>query len=181
MNEGTAKLIGDDYHLRFERDLSHPIDKVWAALTEPARIGQWLSADADIDLRVGGRIRLGEHTIDSTITELDPPRLIQYGWVGPHWDGGGQVRWELEPRDGTTHLVLTHVFHAMSDDETAEFRAKFDRFELPEGWEPLSSTLAGWHSLLDRLAVALGGADASTFEQDAWQQLMEHYKKVTVR
>ena len=181
MKDGIAKMVGDNCELRFVRDLPHPIEKVWSALTEPARIADWLAADAHMDLRVGGRVHMGEHDIESTVTDIDPPKLIQYGWSGPKMNDGGQVRWELDQVPDGTHLVLTHVFRVMSDAEVEEFRSRFDRFELPEGWEPRSSTMAGWHTLLERLGVALDGGKANTFDMERWQELNEHYKEVPVR
>ena len=74
--------------LRFERDLNHPIDRVWAAITEPHEIEAWL-ARAEIDLREGGRVRLEwlntdengqryEHAVATgTVARLEPPRLIE--------------------------------------------------------------------------------------------------------
>ena len=38
---------------RIERELllSHPIEKVWAAITEPAQLVQWFGQTAEVDLR----------------------------------------------------------------------------------------------------------------------------------
>ena len=41
----------------FHRHYAKPIEKVWAALTTPERLADWL-ADAEIELRLGGRIQL---------------------------------------------------------------------------------------------------------------------------
>ena len=43
MEDGTLTKTDDGYALRFERDLAHPVDKVWAALTQPDRMKGWLS------------------------------------------------------------------------------------------------------------------------------------------
>src|SRR4051794_36404325 len=57
MRDGTLQRRDGEHVLRFERRLSHPIDRVWAALTQPAGLVGWL-AEADVDLREGGRIEL---------------------------------------------------------------------------------------------------------------------------
>ena len=175
--DGTVREIAGSYELRFERELSHPMDKVWAALTDPMVYGKWLAEKGEIELRIGGRVSMPEHGIESTVTAIDPPKLIEYGWKGPDWDGG-TVRWELDTSDGGTRLVLTHRMRKLSEDEERDFRKRFP--ELPEGWEQLSSTLAGWHSLLELLPPALDGTP-EPFSMDRWKELDEHYKQVAAR
>jgi uncharacterized protein YndB with AHSA1/START domain len=55
--DGTLETRDGVHALRFERHLAHPIEKVWAALTEPDRMAEWLAA-AEVDLVEGGRVRL---------------------------------------------------------------------------------------------------------------------------
>src|SRR5215213_9511759 len=55
--EGTVQEIDGKYVLRFERRLNHPVQKVWAAHTEPDRLAEWL-AEADLDLVEGGSVEL---------------------------------------------------------------------------------------------------------------------------
>jgi hypothetical protein len=55
---GTIETLDDGrYVLRYDRRLRHPVDKVWAALTDPARVEEWL-ARAEVELAEGGRVRL---------------------------------------------------------------------------------------------------------------------------
>jgi uncharacterized protein YndB with AHSA1/START domain len=42
--EGTVQQVDGRYVLRFERRLNHPVEKVWAALTESDRLAEWLAA-----------------------------------------------------------------------------------------------------------------------------------------
>lgn len=170
--DGTVRQLEDGYELRFERHFPHSIDKVWAALTEPERFKDWLSEGGEIELRVGGRVYLAGDEIDSTVTELDPPRVIAYGWKGAEWDGG-VVRWQLDAAGDGTKVVLTHEIPPMSPGEADEFR---ERLGLPEGWHPQSSTLAGWHLILGRLGDALDGTP-SEFPMDQWKVLNERYKQ----
>lgn len=113
--DGTVREIAGGVELRLERHLAHPIEKVWAALTEPRRLSEWL-AEGEMELRLGGRVYLKGDEIESTVTALDPPKLIQYGWKTAEWDGG-QIRWELDPTQTGTRLVLTHVFTPPTDEE----------------------------------------------------------------
>ena len=49
--DGTIETIGDGrYVLRYERRLRHPVEKVWAALTEPRQIEQWWARAAELEL-----------------------------------------------------------------------------------------------------------------------------------
>jgi hypothetical protein len=53
----------------------------------------------------------GELIVDSTVTALEPQRLVQYGWHDKAGaDDGVQVRWELAPDDAGTRLVFTETF-----------------------------------------------------------------------
>ena len=60
---GEVRRTGETYELVFERRLAKSVEKVWAALTTPERLADWL-ATADIDLRVGGRFELYWETHD---------------------------------------------------------------------------------------------------------------------
>src|SRR4051812_45718337 len=103
-SDGTHETLDDGPHrVRFERRLNHPIDRVWAALTDPDQIEAWL-ARAELDLREGGRVHLEWLNTDEegrryegadatgTVARLDPPRLVEYDT-----DGHGTLTWELEP------------------------------------------------------------------------------------
>lgn len=134
----TIRHDRDVFSLRFERDLPHPIERVWAAITEPDALAQWL-APAAIEPRPGGRLRLAfttsDSVVESTLSEFDPPRLLEYRWVSNGEDRGA-VRWELEEVGGRTRLVLTHAYTGTD----------------------LASFIAGWKSHLLQLGAALNGA-----------------------
>jgi uncharacterized protein YndB with AHSA1/START domain len=57
--------------LVFVRDLHHPNELVWAALTEPARLGEWAPFLADRDLGTVGDALLttvdGDTSVDLVI------------------------------------------------------------------------------------------------------------------
>jgi uncharacterized protein YndB with AHSA1/START domain len=170
---GSYDATDDQVTLTFERDLEHPLDKVWDHLTSNDKLSGWLSEDGTIELRKGGRVSFNDHEIESTIVDLDPPRVIEFGWSGKSWEGG-TVRWELTPADSGTKLVLTHRFDVMTPEKTAEFKAAHP--DLPDGWEPRSSTLAGWHSILDAFARKLDGKPAGD-GMARWAELNDVYKE----
>ena len=54
---GTIETLDDGrYVLRYERQLRHPPEKVWEALTEPEQIEAWW-ARAQLELAEGGHAR----------------------------------------------------------------------------------------------------------------------------
>ncbi len=101
---------------RIERELllPHPIEKVWAAITEPAQLVQWFGQTAEVDLRPGGAMLLGwdEHgTSDALVEAVDPPTRFAFWW--PAGDGPlteenrTLVDFNLAPTDdGGTRLQL---------------------------------------------------------------------------
>ncbi len=101
VHDGVLERLDDGRRrLRFERLLAHPVERVWAALTQPGGLGGWWG-DAEVDLREGGEFVMrwrntdpqGNHPVmHATITALDPPRLLEVSG-----DLHGVLRWELEP------------------------------------------------------------------------------------
>ena len=49
---------GDDWTLLLVRELRHPPEKVWHALTEPAHLREWAPFDADRTLDASGPVKL---------------------------------------------------------------------------------------------------------------------------
>ncbi|GAA1821696.1 SRPBCC family protein [Planosporangium flavigriseum] len=99
----------DRWTLVFVRDLRHPPEKVWAALTEPAQLREW--APYTVDRNLG---RTGDATltmIDSdtsmdlaaSVRRAEPPTLLEYTW------GADLLRWELTPTGDGTRLTLHHT------------------------------------------------------------------------
>ena len=161
--DGTIETREGRHVLRYERRLGHPVDRVWAALTEPRELRGWL-ADAEVDLRPGGRVRLawlntddqGNHAVATgTITALEPPRLLEFD-LTPH----GLLRWDLRELDEGTALVLTVHADAPSDQ--------------------IGLALAGWHIHLEHLADALDGRPVDWPSWDAvhrprWKEIRAAY------
>jgi hypothetical protein len=88
---------GETWTLVLVKDLRHPPEKVWRALTEPAHLREWAPFDAAGDLGKVGTVEVtwvGAPTPTQTrITRADAPT----------------VRWELEGHDGGTRLTLWAV------------------------------------------------------------------------
>jgi deazaflavin-dependent oxidoreductase (nitroreductase family) len=153
--------------IRFERHLNHPIGKVWAALTEPDQLPQWLAFPAEIELRVGGRVHLvpGQRTVDSTVTALDPLHRLEYGWHDRS-NEDVKVRWELTPHDGGTRLVFTEAFPTTLADA--------DRVSGGP------AELAAWHLVLDRLEATLDGQQPN-LSTDGFDAHLDRYTRILGR
>ena len=112
-----------------------PCEAVFAAFTVPAEIEKWHAPGpdfrvciAEVDLRVGGRDRIGmqppdrpePHTFYGVYREIDPPRRLVYtsNWEPPDRDTGETlVTIELTPSEGATEVAVAHT--GLPDDESA--------------------------------------------------------------
>jgi uncharacterized protein YndB with AHSA1/START domain len=156
---GTITIEGGAHTIRFERLLAFPADEVWAALTEPARLRDWL-AEARVVPGPAGEVTLdfGEGGMETgRITAWEPPRLLAYEWnfVG---EEPSHVRWELAVVDpgGSTRLTLEHT--RLESDAAPGYGA-------------------GWHAHLDQLEGHLAG---SVPDWDAlFGELRPHYVQIT--
>ncbi|HET9649714.1 MAG TPA: SRPBCC domain-containing protein [Microlunatus sp.] len=99
--------------LRFVRRYAHPIERVWAAITESEHIRAWLPCDMIGERRAGADILLpfgaaqvqkydmAEPAISGRIEVWEPPAVFQWFW------GGDLLRFELTETDGGTTLRFT--------------------------------------------------------------------------
>jgi deazaflavin-dependent oxidoreductase (nitroreductase family) len=165
--DGTVHTAAATTIIRFERHLNHRIGTVWAALTEPDQLPQWLAFPAEIELRVGGRVHLvpGQLTVDSTVTALDPPHRLEYGWHDRS-NENVKVRWELTPHDGGTRLVFTEAFPTALAD--------------PDRVSGGPAELAAWHLVLDRLEATLGGQQPN-LSTDGFDAHLDRYTRTLGR
>src|SRR6478672_6322569 len=92
---------GGRWTLILVRELRHPPQTVWHALTDPAQLREWAPFDADGSLGAAGRTvkltTVGTPTpqvSETTVTRADAPSVLEY-----NWGAGNELRWELEPRD----------------------------------------------------------------------------------
>jgi uncharacterized protein YndB with AHSA1/START domain len=135
--------------VRLERILRAPIDKVWAFLTQADLLATWL-ARGTIPSEVGERFTLtmvsNGDEIAAAVQAYEPPNLLAYTWFSAQYETPREVqsavRFELTPHDDGTELVLTH------SGVLPDFRGR---------------TGAGWHTLLDALAVRIDGGPTPDF------------------
>lgn len=132
--------------VRFARRIDRPVARVWAALTDPKILANWLG-DVDIEPRVGGKYHLTFResglTMTGVITVFEPERVLEYTWLekleAPEMPQS-LARWDVSAADGGCLLVLTHCF--------------------PKGLarKDILPFLGGWEAFLDALAQGADGA-----------------------
>ena len=128
--------------VELHRLLPATAEEVFAAWTDPELMARWLSAgghaEAEVDLRVGGRFRVTmvgqgqriEHT--GEYLEVAPPRRLAFTWASPFTGPEPTVvTVELSPAENGTELLLRHE-------------------RLPE--DQVKPHTGGWGRMLDRLA-----------------------------
>ena len=153
------ETVADGWNLVFVRDLRHPPQRVWAALTEPDRLRDWAPYTADRDLGATGPVTLTmidagvPMDLPGTVTRAERPWLLEYTW------GSDVLRWELAGSATGTRLTLRHTVH--------------DEAQVP-------MVAAGWHLCLvvaerlldDRPIPPIRGEAA---RRSGFQDLVEAY------
>jgi uncharacterized protein YndB with AHSA1/START domain len=100
---------GNGWTLTFVRNLQHPPEKVWSALTDPTQLEQWAPFNADRDLAGTGPATLTMVSRDesmpmsASVIRADRPNLLEYTW------GPDLLQWRLEGLDEGTRLTLRHT------------------------------------------------------------------------
>jgi uncharacterized protein YndB with AHSA1/START domain len=138
---------------RIERTvrLSHPPERVWQALTTAEGLGTWFGHSAEVDLRVGGQIRLSWTSGDKTtltIERLEPPLVFGYTWpihgLSAEDPRRTYVEFTLEPTgDGTLLTVVESGFAQLPNEE--DHKAAY------------SGNTEGWANELRELVAYLDG------------------------
>ena len=146
---------GEKWTLILVRELRHPPEKVWRALTDPAHLREWAPFVVDGSLGAVGTVNLtwvgNPRALETKVTRADAPSLLEYG----------DLRWELEASGGGTRLTLWH---------------KIDRRFVSWG-------AAGWHISFDVLDRYLEGrpigriAGGDAMKSAGWQRLVAEYAR----
>ncbi len=158
MTTARIRKDGEKWTLVLVRDLRHPPERVWEALTDPAHLREWAPFDADRNLGAVGTAKLTAagtpYASESQVKRADAPRLLELTW------GDQDLRWELEPAaSGGTRLTLWH---------------NIDRRYIAMG-------AAGWHVCFDVLEKLLAGehpgriAGPEAMQHEGWQRLNAQY------
>ena len=130
MTAGKLEDLGGRWRLRFTRELAHPQDKVWRAITEPEHMQAWFPQHVSGEWVVGGPLAFTGPEgrgpdFDGEVLAYQPQSLVEFRW------GTDVIRLELAARPDGCTLTLLDTF-----DEVGK----------------AARDAAGWHECLDRLA-----------------------------
>ncbi len=131
--------------------IAAPPERVFQALASDEVTKWWVrpgvfdTREWNADVRVGGRFtasgtgRGQPYTLDGEFTQIESPRKLVHTWhlAGTPEAATTTVTYELEPRDGGTHITLRH-----------------DGFSSPEA---ANNTRIGWETSFDALTELLKG------------------------
>ena len=147
---------GEKWSLILIRELHHPPERVWQALTDPAHLREWAPFEVDASLGTQGQtVKLtwaGTGNVSgATVTRAEAPKVLEFG----------DMRWKLEPLGNGTRLMLWH---------------SIDRRFVSWG-------AAGWHISFDVLDRLLAGqpigriAGPDVMRNAGWKRLSAEYAK----
>ena len=93
-----------------ERDMPHPPEKIWRALTQPHLIGEWLMK-TDFKPVVGHRfdLRADWGAVDCQVLAIEPNKALSYTWTVTRDDMAALqsvVTWTLTATSTGTHLRM---------------------------------------------------------------------------
>ena len=130
-----------------EREMPHPPEKVWRALTQPHLMEEWLMKN-DFAPTVGHRFNLRGSwggVLDCEVLDIEPLRSLSYSWdfdnEDPNFALKSVVTFTLTPTANGTHLRV----------EQAGFR--------PGQKQALGGALHGWTDMLGKLEQLAASLD----------------------
>lgn len=150
MTESAAGPQSEMVTLVVRKTIYATAERLFEAWTDPAQLQKWWGPEGvacigpEVDLRVGGRYRIGNQLPDGKILWIvgefevvDPPHRLTYTWRLEGTPGESErVTVRFEPRGSATAVVVTHE---RIPNETAR-----DQHQ------------SGWHGCLEGLAEYLG-------------------------
>ena len=151
--DGELIEVDDDrVAVRFERRLSHPLERVWRAITDPEDLAAWFPDTIEGEFGPGAEVRfpkfeeMGLPAVGK-VTDFDPPRLLAYTW------GTSTLRVERESEGAGCRRVFSDTLPRAESAKNA----------------------AGWEVCLENLEARLAGEDGSEPPESDWSDLHEHY------
>jgi len=121
--------------VRFVRELDAPAEKIWAFLTESARLPEWYG-EGSIEPREGGAVSLMGGHIRGVVTGWRVNQFLGYTWN------------VFSPGESVSRFPVSYL----------EFTIEGARLTLVHRPIPAamqSQTMMGWHTMLDLIAAGL--------------------------
>ena len=133
--------------LVIERELPHPPEKIWRALTQGPLIEQWLMKN-DFQPTVGHRFNFRatpvpnwDGLISSEVLVVEPNSRLSYIWSSMGLET--VVTWTLTPTQSGTHLKMEQSGFSIEKSSDVYYKGA--------NW--------GWQKFIDNLEQVLGGSN----------------------
>jgi uncharacterized protein YndB with AHSA1/START domain len=135
------------FELQIERTFDASAEEVFDAWTSPEVLKRWFHSEADwdtptaeVDLRVGGKVRVAmrepdgtEHAMGGEYTLIERPHRLAMTWTFDDWPEKQQaIELEFTERDERTTVVMRNSGIATSeqrDDQQEGWNGCFDSLE----------------------------------------------------
>ena len=130
-------------------ELPHPVERVWAALTDPQQFGSWFADDAAWELREGApmEIRWHEHGLaPGLIVTVEPMSRFAFRWGA---DG--------EPLDPELSTLVEWTLGGAADGGTTLTLVESGFRTLHNGPDQIVDNTTGWREQFDALSAHLAG------------------------
>ena len=126
--------------LVIEREVPHPPEKIWRALTQSPLIEEWLMKN-DFQPVVGQsfNLRADWGVVDCQVLVVEPNSRLSYSWGSLGLKS--VVAWTLTPTKGGTHVRM----------EQSGFGSEEDAYYKGASY--------GWQKFIDSLERVVGGLD----------------------
>jgi uncharacterized protein YndB with AHSA1/START domain len=144
------KKTDDGYLVKWERNLNHSVEAVWAMLTDNERLEKWFDELRAGDLRQGGFMKFYVPDVMDEkleIREYEPNAVLEFDWFGD------VIRFELHPENEGCALFLLEKVQTIT--------------------EQTKKDLAGWHVCLDVIIALLDGEPIQ--RDDEWKYWHDKY------
>jgi uncharacterized protein YndB with AHSA1/START domain len=145
--DASQPASADGLTLTMRRTIEASAERLYEAWVDPEQLLDWWGPrgvhciGAQVDLRLGGRYRIGNRMPDGTVVwitgtfeAIEPGRLLSYSWAVEGRQARERVTVRFEPQGSATEVVIIHeriADPAIRDDHE-------------RGWEGCLSGLARW-------------------------------------
>jgi uncharacterized protein YndB with AHSA1/START domain len=130
-----------------ERDIPHPPEKIWRALTQPHLIEEWLMKN-DFKPVVGHSFKLrGDWggVLDCEVLAVEPNKTLSYTW-------------NLKRDDAASNFVSVVTFTLTPTSSGTHLRMEQSGFQ-PDQRQAYGGAHAGWRQFLAKLEQVLSRTD----------------------
>jgi uncharacterized protein YndB with AHSA1/START domain len=91
-----------------EREIPHPPEKIWRALTQPHLIAEWLMKNDFAPVKGHGFTLSGDWgSVDCRVLSVEPNKTLSYTWDAMGLES--VVTWTLTPTRAGTHLRMEQM------------------------------------------------------------------------